>query len=140
VAIDSDEEDDDDISKLLVKPSNARKQAQPAKPLAKLSVGEEEEGDIVFKKKKKKPKARGVSTLDLDQTNGPSTSSTYSAQALADLKSKTPQMPTKFAENRKSKEHSEGAGLCVQDSVPGSGATCDQRSRCVALRVYLLAN
>lgn len=115
-AVDSDNDDDvDEIAKKLAKARSAPKPAAPStKPLVKLSV-EDDDGEEIFKKKKKRPKARGVSTSALDDTdNGQNgkEGGAYSAAALSDLKSQTPQMPSGFADkNRKA------TGSCPHCSV-----------------------
>lgn len=68
--VDSDDDDVDEIAKRLTKAKTAPRTAKPpaAQPsVAKLSL-EDDEGEEIFKKKKKKPKARGVSTSALNDT------------------------------------------------------------------------
>lgn len=112
--VDSDDDDVDEITKKLSKAKTAPRPAAPAaKPVAakKLSL-EDDDGEEIFKKKKKRPKARGVSTAALDDTDGPNETggASYSAAALSDLKSKTPKMPSGFAEkNKRTPKEMEGS-------------------------------
>lgn len=113
-AVDSDDDDADEVAKKLTKAKSAPKPAVPAKSLAKLSV-DDEDGEEIFKKKKKGPRPRGASfkadvpLSDTDGQNGQAGGSSYSAAALSDLKSQTPQMPSNFAEkNRGAKSSSHG--------------------------------
>ena len=108
--VDSDDDDADEVAKKLTKAKSAPKPAVPPKSLAKLSV-EDDDGEEIFKKKKKRPKPRGVSFKadvplnDTDGQNGHAGGSSYSAAALSDLKSQTPQMPSNFADKNLSLIH-----------------------------------
>lgn len=120
--VDSDGDDDDDvdeIAKRLNKAKVAPRPVAPSKPVVskKLSL-DDEDGEEIFKKKKKRPKARGVSTSALnDEQNGAGKrSASYSDAALYDLKSQTPKMPSGFAE--KSKAATEGP--CPQHRTPAN--------------------
>jgi hypothetical protein len=93
------DEDEDDIDLQLRKAKPSLPKSDLRVP-TKLSFGDDEGDGVVVKKKKKKPKARGMSLQTLESSSADATEREYSAQALADLKLSTPQMPQSFATAR----------------------------------------
>jgi hypothetical protein len=92
--------DEDDIELPLRKAKPPLSAKSDLRMPTKLSFGDDEGDAVVFKKKKKKSKARGMSLQTLESSTGGLTEREYSKQALADLKLSTPQMPQSFATAR----------------------------------------
>jgi hypothetical protein len=96
------ESDDDDVDEIAKKLTKAKSAPRPASVAAKPAVAkklslDDEDGEEIFKKKKKKPKSRGVSTAALNETaeqTGTEGGASYSDAALSELKSQTPKMPS----------------------------------------------
>jgi hypothetical protein len=93
----ADEDDDVDVaSRIKAATAQPAAKAKSTAAASKLSIGDDVEEDVLFKKKKRRPKARGVSMQALDEVEAQGSSAQYSAAAIADLQQATAQVPEHF--------------------------------------------